>query len=72
MIEIKEHENSTLNKDELVKFYLKHRSRERWRELSTEEIERITRYIDQFVNTSISKSFLAYKSGKQEYLGKYG
>ncbi|HUU78447.1 MAG TPA: GNAT family N-acetyltransferase [candidate division Zixibacteria bacterium] len=64
MIEIKEQENSSINKEELVKFYLKHRSRERGRELSTEEIERITRYIDKFVNTLISKSFLAYKSGK--------
>ena len=59
---IKELDNSTVDKDEILTVHLNHRRKILGRTLDTEEINRITRYINYLFNSFVTRSFLAYES----------
>ena len=70
MIEIKIQNNSSVNKEELLKLNLYQRRKELGRELNTEEIRKAERLTEGMLNSFITINFLAYE--KEELIGWLG
>ncbi len=64
MLIIKESENSTLDKEELVQHHVERKRNELGRELTEEELSKITKRIDSLLKSFITNNFLAYESDK--------
>jgi len=67
MLRIEVQDTSSVDKEELVRFYVKRRKHEAGRELSEEEIGNCERYIEKVFDSSlasihVTKSFLGYDS----------
>ena len=64
MLEIKIQENSSVDKKEILNFYLQQTSLTKGRKLSNEEIENITRFSERFFDSPITKNVLAFDKEK--------
>ena len=64
MLEIKIQENSSVDKEEILNFYLQQNSITKGRKLNNEEIENITKFSERFFNSPITKNVLAFNKEK--------
>ena len=62
MLRIEECDNSILDRDELIQSYIEKKRSELGRELTDEELSKITRIIDSLLKSFITNNFLAYES----------
>ncbi|NPD89648.1 MAG: GNAT family N-acetyltransferase [Asgard group archaeon] len=70
MISIKEQEKTSMDREELVRLHIDQRIKSLGRELTDEETDRVSRYIDYLLNSFITRNFLAYEN--EELVGWLG
>lgn len=64
MLIIKEFDNSTLDKEELVQYHVERKRDELGRKLTDEDTSKISKRIDSLLKSFITNNFLAYESEK--------
>ncbi len=64
MLEIKEKDNISMNKEQLLRLYIIKRSSDLKRELSNEESTKIEKRIDYLLNSFITRNFVAYEANE--------
>ncbi len=70
MFNIKEHDKSSVDKEELVNFQIASRTKTLGRELSKEETEKMHRFVDYLIESFVTRHFLLYN--QEELLGWLG
>jgi len=64
MLKIKVQDTSSVDREELVRFYIKRKRNDTGRELDADEISSCERHIEKILSSFVTKNFLGYASGK--------